>query len=95
MTNVGEPSIEYPLLFLPHMDPRSKFMKYHAAKSHPSVADRELELPFANVLGGGSSINMLSYSRPYTFDFDAWDISGWSSEEVIPFFKKVRKMLSS
>lgn len=42
-----------------------------------------------NVLGGGTSINTMMYTRPPATDFDDWKTSGWSGEDMMPYFKKV------
>jgi choline dehydrogenase-like flavoprotein len=61
------------------------------AMSQPSeqLGGRGLAIAHGNVLGGGSTVNMMTYSRPYRFDFETWDMPGWQSEDVIPYFKKV------
>jgi choline dehydrogenase-like flavoprotein len=46
-------------------------------------------VPAGSVLGGGSSINMLTYTRPQREDLDAWNMPGWSADEVLPYLKKV------
>lgn len=51
---------------------------------------RRLSLPQARVLGGGSTINAMVYTRGAPEDFDLWaregDCVGWSHREVEPFF---------
>jgi choline dehydrogenase-like flavoprotein len=77
------------MLFLAHMDPSSKFMKGAESEKSDQVAGRSLAIAHGNVLGGGSTVNMMTYSRPYRFDFETWEVPGWSSEDVIPYFRKV------
>ncbi|MGV6801488.1 MAG: GMC family oxidoreductase [bacterium] len=48
--------------------------------------------PRGKVLGGSSSINAMVYIRGHRLDYDGWveqGASGWSYEEVLPFFKKL------
>jgi len=47
--------------------------------------------PAGKVLGGGSSINAMFWSRGNPRDFDAWAASGctgWSYDDVLPYFKR-------
>ncbi|UZW57459.1 GMC family oxidoreductase N-terminal domain-containing protein [Sphingobium sp. JS3065] len=51
-----------------------------------------LPLLAARVLGGGSSINGMHALRGLVSDYDEWrqlGVTGWSWEEVLPFFKKL------
>lgn len=41
------------------------------------------------VLGGGSSINFMMYTRAQGIDFDSWNTPGWSAKEMIPLAKKL------
>ncbi len=47
-------------------------------------------VPSGGVLGGGSSINLLTYSRAQKSDLDAWGAPGWTADELVPYMKKVR-----
>lgn len=46
-------------------------------------------VPCGGVLGGGSSINVLMYTRPQRLDFDSWKTPGWTAEDMLPLLKKV------
>jgi choline dehydrogenase-like flavoprotein len=53
--------------------------------------DRQIVLPRGRVLGGCSSINGMAYFRGHPQDFDDWaaaGASGWSYEEVLPYFRR-------
>lgn len=42
-----------------------------------------------NVLGGGSSVNFMMYTRGSKSDYDDWKTQGWGFEGLKPLFKKV------
>jgi choline dehydrogenase len=47
-------------------------------------------VPRGKMLGGSSSINYMAYVRGHPGDFDSWaagGASGWSYDEVLPYFK--------
>ena len=52
---------------------------------------RKVYWPRGKVLGGSSSINGMLYVRGNSNDYDTWaqaGCTGWSFEDVLPFFKK-------
>jgi choline dehydrogenase len=51
----------------------SKFMHYHTTVPQPHLHGRAHDIPQANVLGGGSSVNAQVYMRGRPSDYDAWD----------------------
>ena len=87
--NHGDPTIVTPLLFLFHGAPGSKTMTLHKGKKSEFLSNRELVVPVAHILGGGSSVNFLVYSRAQQSDYDSWHARGWSSGELLPYMKKV------
>lgn len=56
------------------------------------LGGRRLYLPQGRVLGGGSSINGLIYTRGMPQDYDAWrdeaGCTGWGYTDVLPFFRQ-------
>jgi choline dehydrogenase len=55
------------------------------------LGGRQLNLPRGKMLGGTSSLNGMVYIRGQREDFDGWaeaGNSGWSFDEVLPFFKQ-------
>ena len=54
--------------------------------------DRRMIYPQARVLGGGSSINAMVYTRGNAADYDAWEreegCAGWSYAGVLPYFRR-------
>lgn len=62
----------------------------------PAAARRVPLLHQARVIGGGSSINAQVALRGISADYDRWvqsGATGWSWEEVLPYFKKVERDL--
>jgi choline dehydrogenase len=63
----------------------------YKADRNAGLNGREIPYPRGRVLGGSSSINGLIYIRSQPEDYDHWSQlgnRGWSSEEVMPFFRK-------
>lgn len=56
-----------------------------------TAVDASVQSPEADLyqLGGGSSVNMLLYSRPQRSELDAWNMPGWSADEVLKYMNKV------
>jgi len=56
-----------------------------------NLNNREVWYPQAKVLGGGSSINAMIYTRGARSDYDEWAALGcdnWGYDKVLPYFKK-------
>lgn len=54
--------------------------------------NRPLYTPRGKVLGGGSSINGMTYDRGFASDYDRWAQAGnrgWSFAEVLPYFRRL------
>ncbi|KAK7936733.1 uncharacterized protein PG986_015171 [Apiospora aurea] len=77
--NYDDPTIVNPLF---------KAMTLHKGNKSEFLANRELVVPVGHVLGGGSSVNFLMYSRPQRSDYNSWQAPGWSAEELLPYMKK-------
>ena len=41
------------------------------------------------LLGGGSSINFMMYTRAQGVDFDSWKTEGWTAKDMLPLCKKL------
>ena len=73
----GGHSHRHPLLDMPpgifKMINGSRFMHYHTTEPQDHLDGRRHDIPQANVLGGGSSVNAQVYMRGRPSDYDAWD----------------------
>jgi len=73
----------------------SKFMRYHHTVPQEHLNGRVHDIPQANVLGGGSSVNAQVYMRGRPSDYDSWhallrsdnDYPGWGWTDVLPQFR--------
>jgi choline dehydrogenase-like flavoprotein len=95
----GGHSHRHPLLDMPpgifKMINGSKFMRYHKTVPQEHLDGRQHDIPQANVLGGGSSVNAQVYMRGRPSDYDAWhevlrgdnDYPGWRWADVLPHFR--------
>lgn len=66
-----------------------KFNWGYESEVQPGLGGRRLGLIQGRVLGGGSSINGMIYTRGFPQDFDRWrgsDCPGWGFEDVLPYF---------
>jgi len=56
----------------------------------PQLGNRKFNLPLGHVLGGGSSINAMVWSRGMDRDYDSWErngATGWGFDDVLETFK--------
>ncbi|KAI0394438.1 GMC oxidoreductase [Xylariaceae sp. FL0594] len=89
MDNYGNPDIVQPGRFLSNIAQGSKTALFYKARKSDHLAGREVVVPCGGVLGGGSSINFMMYTRAQRADFNAWKTPGWSTDELYPFIKKL------
>jgi choline dehydrogenase len=97
----GGHSNRHPLLDMPpgifRMINGSKFMHYHTTEPQEHLGGRAHDVPQANVLGGGSSVNAQVYMRGRPSDYDAWDAelrgsndgAPWGWEAVLRHFRRM------
>jgi len=63
----------------------------YQTEAEPGYGGRQINCSRGKVLGGSSSINAMVYIRGNRWDYDHWSelgCSGWSFEEVLPYFIK-------
>lgn len=93
----SSPLIAAPGGLLPIMMAGSHAWKFMSAPQ-VHLDGRMLYLPRGKVLGGGSSINGMTYDRGFHSDYDRWaqaGNSGWSFAEVLPYFKRLESYAPS
>lgn len=57
----------------------------------PRLNNRKFNMALGHVLGGGSSINAMVWTRGMRRDYDGWESNGakgWSFTDVLPIYKK-------
>jgi alcohol oxidase len=87
--NDGDPSIMYPVLCFAAVLPTSTTTRPYVGNAEPQLGGRQLYVPVGSVLGGGSSVNLMMYSRAQRHDWDSWKTPGWTADEMLPFLKRV------
>jgi choline dehydrogenase-like flavoprotein len=90
-TNNSLPSVIFPAFVFNNLITDANTMILHHSMPERQLNNRSVVVESGGVLGGGSSVNMMTYSRPQRSDIDSWAMKGWSMDEMLPFFKKVRK----
>ncbi|KAI1412251.1 alcohol oxidase [Hypoxylon sp. FL1857] len=85
----GNPAVDYPAFFLTNLLPSATTTALYKSKLSNNLGGREIVVPAGAVLGGGSSINMMMYSRAQRDDWDSWRTPGWTADEMLPYLKKL------
>ncbi len=84
-----KPEIHIPAGYIKLFGTKVDYGFYTEPQKH--VNNRQIYIPRGKVLGGSSSTNAMAYVRGNAADYDEWAAqgnSGWSYEQVLPFFKK-------
>ncbi|KAL1988154.1 hypothetical protein VTN96DRAFT_684 [Rasamsonia emersonii] len=93
LIEAGEDNLNNPWVYRPGIYPRnmrldSKTASFYYSRPSEFLDGRRAIVPCANVLGGGSSINFMMYTRASASDYDDWQTKGWSTRELLPLMKK-------
>ncbi|KAG8629914.1 hypothetical protein KVT40_001533 [Elsinoe batatas] len=86
--NYQVPEVIHPGLFPRNIAPGSDTALFWQGNHAKQLADRSPVVPSGGILGGGSSINWMVYTRAQRSDFDSWKQSGWTADELLPYLKK-------
>jgi choline dehydrogenase len=91
----NHPTIHTPALFSQLQDSVYDWADRSVPQSQ--LQGRRIFIPQGRVLGGSSAINYMIYMRGNRKDYDHWQAlgnSGWSYDEVLPYFIKTEQNLS-
>ncbi|KAI9372825.1 GMC oxidoreductase-domain-containing protein [Aspergillus egyptiacus] len=86
--NLNNPWVYRPGIYPVNMKLDSKTASFYHSRPSEHLDGRQAIVPCANVLGGGSSINFMMYTRASASDYDDFQAKGWTTEELLPLMKK-------
>jgi 4-pyridoxate dehydrogenase len=85
----------HPYIHIPlgmgRMHDRGMFDWGYRTDPEPNLNNRRIEAMRGKVLGGSSSINVMTYTRGNPGDYDRWaqkGARGWSYADVLPYFQR-------
>jgi alcohol oxidase len=87
--NRDDPLVRTPAFYFHHLKPDSHTAQFYVSKPSPDVAGRSNVVAAGGVLGGGSSINFMMYTRASASDYDDWNTEGWFFKDLKPLLLKV------
>ncbi|RAK95104.1 GMC family oxidoreductase [Aspergillus ibericus CBS 121593] len=93
LIEAGEDNLNNPWVYRPGIYPRnmkldSKTASFYYSRPSEWLDGRRAIVPCAHVLGGGSSINFMMYTRASASDYDDFQAKGWTTDELLPLMKK-------
>lgn len=71
-----------------------KFMSWYETEPEPGLQGRTIALPRGRGTGGSTNVNGQIFMRGQREDFDDWQArgaSGWSYDDVLPYFRKLER----
>ncbi|KAG6916121.1 hypothetical protein DXG01_008352 [Tephrocybe rancida] len=93
-THEGLLESEVPFLCT-HLTPDTPYDWNFTTTPQPGLGGRAIPYPAGHILGGGSAVNFLIYTRGTSEDFDRYaefsGDAGWSWKSLQPYFKKNEK----
>ncbi|KAH8656945.1 putative alcohol oxidase [Tricladium varicosporioides] len=87
--NHNDPTVTNPAVYLSHLAPDSKTALFYKSRASKHLNGREAIVPMGGILGGGSSINFMMYTRAQGVDFDTWNTPGWTAKDMLPLCNKL------
>lgn len=67
----------------------SKTATFYESRPSKWLSGRKAVVPCAHILGGGSSINFMMYTRASASDYDDFQAKGWTTDELLPLMRKI------
>ena len=84
--------IDMPAGFIKLLFRPSPFVTVYVSEPQTSLNGRTLQITQGHVLGGGSSVNAMTYTRGVPADYKRWDEvtggAGWDWASLLPYFRK-------
>lgn len=73
---------------LQNANKKERNLTLHVSQPSDALLGRSITVPAGRVLGGGSAVNFMVYTRASASDYDAWEFQfgneGWGSRDLIP-----------
>jgi choline dehydrogenase-like flavoprotein len=70
----------------------SPFIKRYVSAPQAGLDGRTVAIPQGNVIGGGSSVNVMAYTRGSASDYDSWNdpsfTTAWNWDVLLPYFAR-------
>ncbi|KAL2358498.1 alcohol oxidase p68 [Cryomyces antarcticus] len=93
LIEAGENNLNNPWVYRPGIYPKnmkldSKTASFYYSRPSEWLGGRRAVVPCAHILGGGSSINFMMYTRASASDYDDFQAKGWTTKELIPLMRK-------
>jgi choline dehydrogenase len=89
----NHPLIRMPAGFVRIIFNPGRFVTAYQSEPQPALGGRSVSILQANVLGGGSSVNAMTYTRGTRADYDRWDQAiggrGWAWADLLPHFVRL------
>lgn len=86
--NLNDPWVYRPGIYPVNMKLDSKTASFYYSRPSDYLDGRRAVVPCANILGGGSSINFMMYTRASASDYDDFKTPGWTTKELLPLMRK-------
>ncbi|KAK2763836.1 Alternative oxidase, mitochondrial precursor [Arachnomyces sp. PD_36] len=93
LIEAGEDNLNNPWVYRPGIYPRnmkldSKTASFYYSRPSEWLDGRRAIVPCAHILGGGSSVNFMMYTRASASDYDDFQAKGWTTKELLPLMRK-------
>ncbi|KOS18614.1 Alcohol oxidase [Escovopsis weberi] len=87
-TGFDDPLMTNPGMMMANVAPETGVLYPYLANADDAVNGRQMIFSSANVLGGGSRVNLMMYTRASAVDYDCWETEGWYAKDLIPLSQR-------